>query len=334
MTDQDRTQTIVFRVDGNAQIGLGHVMRCLALSEMLAPTFDCRFAIHAPTPNLLNLFQQKQVSVVSLRTADTDEFTAILTPADCVVLDGYQFDEAMQRAVKIACRKLIYIDDLLIGHQVADVVINHTAGIAPTDYSAEPYTRFLLGPAYALVNPIFKASVPKSAGTGPIFVNLGGADPSNSTHQVVTRLVATVPATQPIRVVLGGANPHRSSFTSFSQDRITLLTNLSVSAMADELDRCALAIVSCSTIAYEVATVGRPFIGILSADNQRRLARFFEEQKLAIGVLPVPLDPDRLALLVSQAENRQGVSQQRLYLDGQAAERYVAAFRHLLTSEN
>lgn len=332
MADQDRAQTILFRVDGNAQIGLGHVMRCLALADMLAPAFGCRFAIHAPTTGLLALFEQKQVPVVSLHTANVAEFTAILTPADLVVLDGYQFGEAIQRAVKAACGKLIYIDDLLIGHQVADIVINHTADIAPTDYSAEPYTRFLLGPAYALVNPIFKASVPIS--TGPIFVNLGGADPLNITHQVVSQLVVTVPATQPIRVVLGGANSHRSSFTSFSQDRITLLTNLSVSAMVEEIDACALAIVSCSTIAYEVATVGRPFIGILSADNQRRLARFFDEQKLAIGVLPLPLDLDRLALLVSQAGDSLGVSQQRLYLDGQAAERYIAAFRHLLTSEN
>jgi UDP-2,4-diacetamido-2,4,6-trideoxy-beta-L-altropyranose hydrolase len=307
-------------------------MRCLALADMLAPAFGCRFVIHAPTSSLLALFEQKQVSVFSLHTADIAEFTAILTPADFVVLDGYQFDEAMQRAVRAACKKLIYIDDLLSVHQVADVVINHTAGIVPTDYSAEPYTHFLLGPTYALVNPSFKASIPTP--TGPIFVNLGGADPLNITHQVVTRLVAIVPATQPIRVVLGGANPHRSSFTNLPQDRVTLLTNLSVSAMADELNKCALAIVSCSTIAYEVATIGRPFIGILSADNQRLLASFLQEHELAIGVLPIPLDLNRLALLVFQAGDNQGISQQRLYLDGRAAERYIAAFRHLLTSEN
>lgn len=322
--------TVVFRADGNAQIGLGHIMRCLALADMLAPVFTCRFAIHAPASFLLDLFSQRQLPITPLYTVDVDEFTTILEPTDIVVLDGYLFDEPVQRAVKASCRKLVYIDDLLTGHQVADLLINHTAGILPSDYDAAPYTRFALGPKYALVNPLFSYSDPRP--TGKLLVNLGGADPMNLSYQIVASLLSE-PAGRFIRVVLGGANPHRASFDSLPTDRVAVITNLSIAAMADEISACELTIISCSTIAYEVATVGRPFIGILSADNQQRLARFLAEQQLAVGVLPIPLDLDRLAILVRQASIGQDVAQQRLYLDGLSAHRFIAAFRSLATQE-
>ena len=36
---------VIFRADGSARIGLGHLIRCQALAEMLADDFDCAFAL-------------------------------------------------------------------------------------------------------------------------------------------------------------------------------------------------------------------------------------------------------------------------------------------------
>lgn len=318
---------LIFRADGDAQTGLGHVMRCLALADMLRVDFDCQFVCYQPLPGLKALFQQKRLPLTALQTQELPEFMSVIQPDDLVVLDGYLFDEAVQRSVRSIAKRLVFVDDLLRGHQVADLIINHTAGIAAADYVAESYTRFLLGPAYALVNPLFRASEP-SAANPTIFVNLGGADPMNVSHQIVTQLVAHQ-AGRPVRVVLGGANQHQESFAGFSAGQVTVLSNLSVADMADEIAQCGLAIVSCSTISYEVATVGRPFIGVLTADNQRRLAHFLA-QEVAIGVLTLPLDPGHLSLLIEQATPDQGVANQRRYLDGRTAGRYRDAFRSLL----
>lgn len=321
--------SVVFRADGNAQIGLGHVMRCLALAEMLRPDFACRFAIHQPSPGLSMLFQQKQIALIALPTQDMTEFLSVVEADDLVVLDGYSFDEAFQRTIRRGCKGLIVIDDLVRGHQVADVVINHTAGIRQSDYEAEPYTRFLLGPQYALVNPLFTAHAPIPS-TQAILINLGGADPMNVSYQIVDHLIAHNSGSS-LRVVLGGANPHKASFAQMPVNQVTILSGLSVAGMAHEIEQCRLAIVSCSTVSYEVATVGRPFIGILTADNQTRLARFLADQSLAVGVLSLPLNLTQLSFLVRQATPDRGVTQQRRYLDGQAEQRFRAAFRNLLS---
>lgn len=319
--------SIVFRADGNAQIGLGHVMRCLALADMLGSEFACRFVVYQPATALTALFGEKQIPLLALQTGDVTEFSAQLSPNDIVVLDGYAFDELFQRAVRSVCERLVFIDDLLNGHQVADVLINHTANISETDYDAESYTRFLLGPQYALVNPRFRASDPIPSARS-ILVNLGGADPMNVSYQIVHGLMTHF-SDRPLRVVLGAANPHGASFAGLPPDQVTVLRGLSAADMTHEIERCQLAIVSCSTVSYEVATIGRPFIGILTANNQTRLASFLENEGLAIGVLPLPLAIDRFLSLLNQATPNQGVTQQRLYLDGKASQRFRAIFRGL-----
>jgi len=40
---QAKRPSVVLRADGNAQIGLGHISRCMALAEMLSVEFDCVF---------------------------------------------------------------------------------------------------------------------------------------------------------------------------------------------------------------------------------------------------------------------------------------------------
>lgn len=322
-----QSPAVVFRADGNARIGLGHVMRCLALADMLRTDFNCRFVIHQPSPALIALFQQKQIPLVALQTQEAAEFLSHIQPQDIVVLDGYLFDETFQRAVRDVSKRLVFIDDLCQGHQIADVIINHTDGVLETDYDAEPDTRFLLGSSYALVNPVFKAKEPR-ASARTILVNLGGADPMNVSYQIVSRLV-THHATRPVRVVVGGANPHKESFAELPRSQVTVLSGLSIADMAHEIEQCQLAVVSCSTISYEVATIGRPFIGIMTADNQARLARFLAEQGLSIGVLKLPIEADQLSFLLNQATPNQGVASQRRYLDGLAAQRFQTVFHTL-----
>lgn len=319
--------SIIFRADGNSQIGLGHVMRSLALAEMIGLEFDRRFAICEPYAALTAMVEDKGITVVPLQTKEASEFLSMLTIDDIVVLDGYFFDEVLQKAIKNKAGRLVFIDDLVRGHQVADVLINHTAGIPASEYEAEPYTRFLLGPDYALVNPVFQ-SQPLSISTPTIFVNLGGADPMNISLDIVGWLVANQP-NRLVRVALGGANPHKASFSHFADNQVTVLSGLSVIQMADEITRCQLAIVSCSTIAYEVSTVGRPFIGIVTAENQVRLAQFLKDNQLALGVLSLPLDFARLSILIDDPSPELSIGQQRRYLDGRAGERLQRLFHEL-----
>jgi len=335
---------IIFRADANSQIGLGHVMRCLALANMLDSSVDRYMAIIEPDPAVQSMLAQAGVRVIALAkaTAEADLLTLLNEP-DQVVLDGYSFDSTYQQTIKARVKRLLFIDDLLDGQQTADVIINHAGNVTPADYDAGPDTIYCLGPLYALLRLPFLR--PEGFGPtpvdGPYFVSLGGADPANYSLAVVQAIHDLNPK-QAIRLVLGPLYAHRASIDTLqtSLPNLTVLQNLDAGQMVAELAQCSLAITACSTIAYEVCAVNRPLIGILTADNQDRIARFLSDEKLALSVhfpeLLSRMDPSislktmlKLAIQSMQFTPEQideSLASQRRYFDGRSPDRFRALF--------
>jgi UDP-2,4-diacetamido-2,4,6-trideoxy-beta-L-altropyranose hydrolase len=335
---------IIFRADANSQIGLGHVMRCLALATMLGPSFERYMAITEPELVVQSMVEQAGLQVIVLdKTSDETDFLALIESGDQVVFDGYSFNRTFQQLVKEKVKQLFFIDDLLEGHQIADVIINHAGGVTPADYDAEPNTTFCLGPHYALLrSPFLK---PDGFGPtrvdGPYFVSLGGADPTNNSLAVL-RAIQQLDPQQAVRLVLGPLYAHRSTIDTMqaSLPNLTVLENLSAEQMVAELDQCSLAITACSTVAYEVCAVNRPLIGILTADNQDRIARFLSDEKLALSVhfpqLLSQMDPsislETMLVLAIQSTQftpeqiDESLANQRHYFDGKSPERFRKLF--------
>ncbi|MBD2753121.1 UDP-2,4-diacetamido-2,4,6-trideoxy-beta-L-altropyranose hydrolase [Spirosoma validum] len=338
---------LLFRADGNAQIGMGHVMRCLALADMLKGEFSMCFAITEPTPTVRKLIETVGLKVIALPgSADKVAFLMQIKKKDIVVMDGYSFDEAFQLAVRARAKKLVFIDDLIQGNQVADVVINHAGSIAESQYDAEDYTKFQLGPHYALLRPEFLR--PEGFGAPPadghIFVSLGGADPNN-TSLTVLEAIRQVDATLPVHIVLGPFHPDQTTIESFKNQlpNLTILQNLTAEQMVDELQQCSLAITACSTIAYEVCAVNRPLIAVVTADNQNQIAQFLSEEKLALSVnfptlltrsIPV-IALDKMIRLSIQSFQfspemvDETLANQRRFFDGHSPERFRELFQEL-----
>lgn len=332
---------VIFRADGNQNIGLGHVMRCLALAEMLGPTYRRRLAIVQPAPAVVQLIEEKGVEIVWLERSE--HFFGVLEPDEVVVLDGYAFDEDYQLVCRDLARTLVYIDDLCQPDPVADVVINHAAGVSRMDYYGDaPFAyrdvELLLGPDYALLRSPFLSGnfLANPSINGPIFINLGGADPQNSSITVVENLLEIVPM-QVIRLVLGVFHPNRVQLETLARrhSTLTILQNLSASEMATEMRQCSLAITACSTVAYEVCAVNRPLIAIQTADNQQRLRLFFGKEQLALAAFSAEQLDDRLTLALQKAHDpifvQETLKNQRRFFDGRSPERFRALFKRLTT---
>jgi UDP-2,4-diacetamido-2,4,6-trideoxy-beta-L-altropyranose hydrolase len=335
---------IIFRADGNAQIGLGHVMRCLALSEMLGSDYDRRFAIVQPTPEVARLIQDLGIAVVALPKPPNDlaALSVALDFDDVLVLDGYAFDKTYQQSCRGIVDTLVYIDDLCEPDPIADVIINHAGGAKQADYYPNnPFhyreKQLLLGNDYALIRQPFLQAAQQYRSDDhsvelpfkKIFVNLGGADPGNYSWQVVNALLLHNPNRQ-ITLILGSANPHRNTFSQFSSANLLVLTSLSADAMVEAIRQCDVAVVSCSTISYEVALLRRPFVGILTADNQVALAKFYVKEELTLAVLSANFAPYELeAALATTPEKLKAIkARQHKYFDGLSGERLATVFRN------
>ncbi|GAB3960891.1 UDP-2,4-diacetamido-2,4,6-trideoxy-beta-L-altropyranose hydrolase [Spirosoma harenae] len=338
---------LVFRADGTAQIGLGHVMRCLALAQMLKSDFELYFAIIEPPLAVRTVLENVELTVIPLPNTDSQSaFLEQIESDDIVVLDGYSFDESFQQSVRTRAKKLVFIDDLVTGHQVADVVINHAGGVEKSDYDAELYTQFYLGPHYALLRPEFlkPEGFGQTPSNGPIFVSLGGTDPNNLSLAVL-EAIRKVDATLSVHLVLGPLQAHRKTIEAFQDQlpNLIIMDSLNASQMVALLQQCSLAITACSTISYEVCAINRPLIAVVTADNQTRLAKFLSEDKLAILVnfptmltrLTPILTLDNMvksAIQVAQSSPEivaNSLRNQRRFFDGRSPERLRALFQKL-----
>ena len=100
---------IFFRTDGYKDIGLGHIIRCLALGEMLRDDFQIVFACQKRDNEVLNIIRKEGFDLIELPVEedyDTDAETilAYLDQNIILILDGYHFKETYQQIVRPYCR--------------------------------------------------------------------------------------------------------------------------------------------------------------------------------------------------------------------------------------
>lgn len=321
---------VIFRTDGNSMIGLGHVVRCCALADMIRENFDCYFSIRNPSAAIKQqvLEYASGIEVLDENISFEDEaelWTKQLCGGEIVVLDGYHFNTSYQQQIKSRGCKLVCIDDIHAYHFVADIIINHAPSATKKDYSKEPYTVVLAGSEYMLLKKPFLMAAQREPTKNfhqNILICFGGSDPNNITFQTLQEVRAQ--CNDSLQIVIGSANQYKNVIEDFvknddgqSQLHVALDSNNLLSLM----NHCGTAIVSSSTIALEyICTKGRLFLR-QTADNQNDLYNAliekgcaYEYEKFFEGEMK---DDDQM--LFSQSK----------LVDGKSAERIKKVFLEL-----
>ena len=325
---------IYLRADGNPEIGLGHVIRSLALAEMLKEDFCCIFATRFLT-EYINM-EARKVCEDIIKLPETDEhfeaFLSTLSGDEIVVLDNYFFTTQYQQKIKDKGCKLVCIDDMHDKHFVADVVINHAPSALKSDYSVELYTKCLLGTKYTLLRKPFLhlAKQPKRySAPNKAFVCFGGSDYNNITQRVVKQLLS-FEFMDKITVVTGGTYKYKDELQTFSEnysDKILLYANIGADQLAGILSQCDFAIVPCSSILWECMAAKLPVITGYFADNQKYIAGYFFDKNIGyvVGDFNVNIFSEQDVLKLSQ-NNVDTVSN---YIDGDSGSRLKIEFKML-----
>lgn len=306
--------TILFRADGNSQIGLGHVMRCLGLAELLQQDFECAFAIRQPNVNLFDQLRKICPQVIDLPETDLiEEAEAIagqLTGHEIIVLDGYNFTTQYQQILKKKCNILVFIDDLHDRKIVADVVLNSAGGLDPKVYTTAAYTKLFLGPEYVLLRKPFR-EVQKTLPLKPekvrqILICFGGADPENHTLHYVKDLVKKQPAWQ-LEIITGSAYRHHQEMATFlvGKPQLNWHRNLGAAELATLMAQCQAALCSSSVIAYEYCAVTGLLFVKQTAGNQQDLFNYLTSFGLAFPADKIYEAPEMPAVVREEMKDRQ-----------------------------
>ena len=255
---------VVIHADASTGIGAGHVVRSLALAAALR---DLGARVILASDQLPASFTERAarvgVDVVDRRMAPRDP--------DWVVVDGYHLADLAPSAIANPGAKRALIVDFGGDVRNAAIVVDPNLDAHALGYPSDPER--LAGPAYALLRAEFAESQAERGQpeiADRILVTLGGADPRDATRLVVAALAEADPQPQ-VRVVIGAAHPAPDQVEADAR-AAGFEAIRDASSMAPHLAWADLVISGCGSGVLEAARLGRPLLGIVLADNQRRVA--------------------------------------------------------------
>jgi UDP-2,4-diacetamido-2,4,6-trideoxy-beta-L-altropyranose hydrolase len=268
---------VYIRVDASPKIGLGHLVRCLALADMLKNKFNICFVCLSIPEEVISTFPASFALKVIENESD---FFSMINKDDIVVIDAYHFKSDYQLTIKAKARSLVVIDDLHDKEIFADLIINHLPGVTINDYIVNNNnTTFALGANYALLRPEFLMQAKKDREilkVENVFICFGGADPKNLT-QVILSIVVKYKQFKRIFVVTGASYNYQKSITGIKDLRVEYYHNINASKMAQLMFDAELAIVPASGILFECLALKNIVITGKYIGNQALFLREFSK---------------------------------------------------------
>jgi len=299
-------RTLAFRVDASTYMGIGHVMRCLALARAVCTDGDSVvFICREHDGNVCDLIEQHGYSVARLpRSVPTDgvkdtgtevdslgatwEADAADTIAaivrlgsapDWLVVDHYAIDRQWEGAVRAVVRRIMTIDDL--GNRVhdCDILLDqnlHDDSQRLYEERLLPGTLRFFGPKYAILRPEFADPSQIRARDGAIdriLVSFGGSDVENQSVTVLRAIAGLSEAPPQTTIVLGPSNPNRDALRDAARGYKWVTVLETTNRMAALMCAADLGIGTCGIAAWERCAIGLPSLVSVDAANQREDAR-------------------------------------------------------------
>lgn len=307
---------IAFRVDASNHIGTGHIMRCLALANLLRKhSHSVDFSIKPQKGDLISFVLAKNFSVnylketATLQSAvhgidcssyqkineynDAADFINQNKTADIVIVDHYHLGKEWEQTVKnkLNCT-MVALDDLKRPHH-CDLLLDVTLGRTSQAYN--PYVpkhcKILTGCEYALLNAQFinsrKVAISKQAQEPhKLLISMGGIDNTNITLKVLTELARfnpTIPFS--VTVLISSKSPFYQNVLEYIKNYPREITQLDfVENMSELILEHTIAIGAPGGSSWERACLGIPCLLIAVADNQKTICKELTQKKAAISV--------------------------------------------------
>ena len=330
---QETPEILYVRADASRGIGIGHVMRCLALGQAwIGRGGEC--VLVGSVPEKL----RERLESAGMRVAPVAEGSTGSGPVEplaerdsWVVLDGYGFDNGDAVRLKEAGCRVLYLDDMaLLDRYDADLVLNQNPHAGQFRYALGS-GELLLGPRFALLREEFLGGGPGNGNVAAdglrLLISFGGSDPSG-TSRVALDALDGVPSRLAVTVVLGpefGGIDEIRAAAGRSKHSVELVH--APSDMAGLMRTADIAVCPASVTSLEFAALGVPTIAVTVADNQEGIAAALERQGVAVdaGRRDAMLE-DRIAkvcrMLAADGEKRRAMADAgRRYVDGRGARR-------------
>jgi UDP-2,4-diacetamido-2,4,6-trideoxy-beta-L-altropyranose hydrolase len=341
------SESILIRADAGAEIGTGHLMRCLALAQAwIAEGGRITFLSCCDSPAFRHRVNGEGARFVPLRAAHPDptdwQTTARLLKRlqpDWLVIDGYHFGPDYQGAVRAAGVRVLAIDDLAQWPEYhADILLNQNLDAKNLHYSRDRDTKLILGMRYVMMRREFLNWRGRPRRFAPVghrlLVTMGGSDPGNVTLKVIRALDAVhLPGLEAV-IVAGVSNPHyRQLLRMANPRRPWLRVERNVQNMPGLMAWADMALTTAGGTLWELLFMGCPTMSFTRMPVQEADYRDLEQRGVMrclgneLAAKPEPVAAAIRDVAHSAAVRRRMSALGRRLVDGQGAARVVRAMR-------
>jgi CMP-N-acetylneuraminic acid synthetase/spore coat polysaccharide biosynthesis predicted glycosyltransferase SpsG len=269
-----RRLVIVFRVDGDERMGLGHIYRALTLANRI---LNHNVSFLTDKSKKLGLSKLREYNHPVFTFRGEGEFSRVLErlKPDIIVNDVLDTGKEYIRDLKNRGLFVVNFEDLGEGSELADVVVN-----ALYENSYPPENHYY-GYKYECLRDefyLFSGGKVKER-VENILITLGGVDENNLTLRTLHAIERAGLRDIHVTVILGLGYPFREELRTYVDDlnkkgfNIELKQN--VRMMAKYMANADLVITSNGRTLYEVASLGIPCISI--SQNEREMRHIFSQ---------------------------------------------------------
>ena len=280
-----RRLKILFIVNGNEKIGMGHVYRTLTLADRLTG-HDVFFLTYNSDKKATKLIQDAGYKIINVPQNNLIEKIAEMSP-DIVINDVLDTEREYIRKLKELGFFVVNFEDLGEGADEAHIVFNALyEKTNPKPNHKFGYEYECLNEKFYLYPPIEFRDPPKT-----LFVSFGGVDQNNLTARVLELAPAILSETRlkKIIVVTGPGYLYKKRLKKLSgklkewDNHIELHQN--VTNMPRLMKEADIAITSNGRTIYELAAMGIPTISI--AQNDRETLHLFARYHRGVKYLGI-----------------------------------------------
>ena len=294
---------MLFRVDGNSKIGMGHIMRCLSIADAAkCSDFNCIFILS--DVNCVKIVQERGYETIVLNTnyneldSEDVQIRLLIKEKDCDVffVDSYfvtyQYLSKVYMFLKEKNSLLVCMDCNADFTYPCDVLINYNIyGPSKRNFFEERYRNskytiplLLLGTEYVpLRQEFYNMSIRNvHEKAEKVLISTGGADWEQLTLEIVNQIICQKSELE-FHIIIGCLNRDRYKIENICANVENIILHYDVKNMKALMQEMDVAVSAAGSTLYELCATQTPTITYILADNQIMGAQQFSKHGVMIN---------------------------------------------------
>lgn len=330
---------ILIRADGNENLGMGHLMRCMSIATALEKgKAKCIFLVAQEQAGVY--VKEKGFACEILNTDYRDmeaelPFLKVLAKKylpKCWLVDSYQITQEYLSVLRETA-PVFYMDDTGENVYEADGLINYNIYGPNLGYESKcpAGIQLLLGADFAPVkNEFLSTEYCVRDEVRNVLITMGGSDKLNIAGALCRCLLDSLPEEVYFTVICGRFNGHLEELMQLQSKESRIRILVDVPDMWNRMREADIAVSAAGSTMYELSAMGVPTVCCYYVENQRRIAEGFASMIGMTNAGDYSQDPDEtlniitdvVCKLADSKEERESLSSRmKQIVDGQGAKR-------------